>query len=82
MKKLVAFFMLIAFCAMPTAFGIDAEAVNLKTSDAFEDNQQDLVTASSAGGGLSPVEKMYNSIPSINFLLFLREAEWRIKNQN
>ena len=28
----------------------------------------------------SKIKKMYNSIPSINFLLFLREAEWRINN--
>ena len=74
MKKLIAFFMLIAFCAMPTAFGIDAEAVNLKTSDAFEDNQQDLITASSAGRGLSPVEKMYNSRENIQAGNVLRQV--------
>ena len=27
----------------------------------------------------SKLKKLYNSIPSINFLLFLREAEWHIK---
>lgn len=27
------------------------------------------------------IKKIYSSIPSINFLLFPREAEWLIKNQ-
>lgn len=59
-KKIVVLFMLTAFCSTSTAFAIDADAIHLKTEDAFEDNAQEFSKANSAGGSLSAIERMYN----------------------
>ena len=60
LKKLFTLFLLLAFCSNYTVFAADPTMINPKSSDAFEDNQQDLKKTNSVRENLSPIEKIYN----------------------
>ncbi len=60
LKKLFTLFILLAFCSNYAVFAADPTAINPKSSDAFEDNEQDLKNVNSVKYPLSTIEKMYN----------------------
>ena len=60
-KKLFTMFILFAFCSNYAVFAAaDPDAVNLKYTKAFDDNQQDLYAWSSVDNSLSTIERLYN----------------------
>lgn len=61
-KKLIAVFILFAFCTTSTVLATDPQAVNLSKNDVFENNYQSLNNEHSVKQPLSTIEKMYNGI--------------------
>ena len=60
LKKLFTLFILLAFCSNYAVFAADPTAINPKSSDAFEDNEQELKKDNSVRSPLSEIEKIYN----------------------
>ncbi len=58
-KKLFTLFIMLAFCSNYAVFAADPNALNQKTMNAFEDNQQEL-SVNHPVGNVSTIEKIYN----------------------
>ena len=74
LKKLLVSFMLIAFCTTTAGFAIDADAINLKREDVFDDNYQSLFQQNSVHVPLSTIEKMYNGKENAESGTILRQV--------
>ena len=73
-KKILISFILIAFCTTSAGFAIDADAINLKKADVFDDNYQSLYQQNSVHAQLSAIEKMYNGKENAESGTILRQV--------